>query len=441
MATKANPTTTATRTADVFDLYLAGLRELPQPLDREGEVRAAQGIEESERECLDLILDAGVMLPEIVQWAEQFEAGEVSLLELTQLGGYEGPDGRERLARDLARARRAEKRYEELRASGRRNHKKSAAERRAARDRAARERASAVRDIGLHRERIQEILARVSKALAPFGEDEPSIDAVRAAEGALGRSRSVLARLFVELSAERRRLDAARNRLAEVNLRLVVMLAKSYRRSGVPFPDLVQEGNLGLMRAIDKFDYRVGTRFSTYAAWWIRQAVAREATRQRETVRMPFGLVDKRRRASRAARTLAQSLGRTADTGEVAKELGMTEAQARRALEAVPRSIPLHAHVSEDGDRAWDEVLTDEEATGIDEDVVSRQRQRAARRVLDRLTDREQFILRRRFGLDADGEEVTLREIGEELGLSRERIRQLEAIALEKLRHALSEHE
>lgn len=118
----------------------------------------------------------------------------------------------------------------------------------------------------------------------------------------------------------------------------------------------------------------------------------------------------------------------------------MTQAQARRALEAVPRSIPLHAHVSEEGDRPWDEVLSDEEATMVDEDVASRQRQLAAVRVLDRLTPREQHILKRRFGLGGNGEEVTLREIGEELGLSRERIRQLEAIALEKLRDALTEH-
>jgi RNA polymerase primary sigma factor len=262
---------------------------------------------------------------------------------------------------------------------------------------------------------------------------------MREAVSALGRQRAVLIRLAKELASERHRLDARRNRLAEVNLRLVVMLAKSYRRSGVPFPDLVQEGNLGLMRAIDKFDHRVGTRFSTYAAWWIRQAVAREATRQRETVRMPFGLVDKRRRASRAARSLAQTLGRAADTDEVAEELGMTQAQARRALEAVPRSIPLHAFVSEEGDRPWDEVLSDADATMVDEDVAAKQRQRAAVRVLDRLTPREQHIVRRRFGLGGSGEEVTLREIGEELGLSRERIRQLEAIALEKLREALTE--
>lgn len=440
MTNKAKVSMTS-RGTDVFDLYLAGLRELPQPLDREGEVKAAQEIEEAERACLDVILDYGVALPEIDKWCEQFEAEQLNILELTRLGEYEGQDGRVRLAEQLARARRAEHRIAHLR-----NHAKgSAAERRAAREKAWRERARAVRALGLHRERIQEVIARVSALLEPFErptrpDDELAEDRKREAAEILGRPPATLSRLAKALTAERRRLDAARNRLAEVNLRLVVMLAKSYRRSGVPFPDLVQEGNLGLMRAIDKFDYRVGTRFSTYAAWWIRQAVAREATRQRETVRMPFGLVDKRRRASRAARALAQTLGRAADTDEVAEELGMTQAQARRALEAVPRSIPLHAHVSEDGDRPWDEVLSDEEATMVDEDVASRQRQLAAVRVLDRLTPREQHILRRRFGLGGDGEEVTLREIGEELGLSRERIRQLEAIALEKLRDALAEH-
>ena len=439
MANKAKVSMTS-RGTDVFDLYLAGLRELPQPLDREGEVKAAQAIEASERACLDLILDHGVAMPEIDQWTERFESGELSLLELTQLGEFEGGGGRIKLAEQLARARRAEHRCEHLRT----HSKGTAAQRRVAREKAWRDRARAVRGLGLHRERIQEVIARVSALLTPFERsgrrrDELTLDRMREAVSVLGRQRAVLARLAKELASERHRLDARRNRLAEVNLRLVVMLAKSYRRSGVPFPDLVQEGNLGLMRAIDKFDYRVGTRFSTYAAWWIRQAVAREATRQRETVRMPFGLVDKRRRASRAARSLAQTLGRAADTDEVAEELGMTQAQARRALEAVPRSIPLHAFVSEEGDRPWDEVLSDADATMVDEDVAAKQRQLAAVRVLDRLTPREQHIVRRRFGLGGSGEEVTLREIGEELGLSRERIRQLEAIALEKLREALTE--
>ncbi len=443
MKTKANSSTTSMRNGsmrnvDVFDIYLAGLRDLPRPLDREGEVRAAEEIEDAERACLDIILSYGVLLPELIEWADRFDAGERSVLELSKLGDYEGEQGRERLHKRLDRARRAERKCEKLHVHAEGN----AVERKAARESAFEKRAQVVRDIGLHRERIQDVLGRVTKLLAPFPVRRDTLrvrEQVREAERELGRHRAVLTRLAHELAGERARLDRARNRLAEVNLRLVVMLAKSYRRSGVPFPDLVQEGNLGLMRAIDKFDYRVGTRFSTYAAWWIRQAVAREATRQRETVRMPFGLVDKRRRASRAARTLAQTLGRTAETGEVAKELGMTEAQARRALEAVPRSIPLHAHVSEEGDRQWDEVLTDEGATSIDEDVASKQQQAAARVVLHKLTPREQHILKRRFGLDGSGEEVTLREIGEELGLSRERIRQLESIALEKLRQALTE--
>jgi RNA polymerase primary sigma factor len=438
--TAIDEATVASRDTDVFDLYLAGLREMPRPLDREGEVRAAAEIEDAERACFDILLEHGLAMPELVRWADAFEAGELGVLELTVLGAYEGPEGQRRLHTRLARVRTAELRCESLRHATR----GSPSERRRQREAAWRQRAEAARALTLHRERLQESIARATKLLSCFVE-RPTTEAARErrqrlAIEELGRQRATLEHAARELATEHRRLDAARNRLAEVNLRLVVMLAKSYRRSGVPFPDLVQEGNLGLMRAIDKFDHRVGTRFSTYAAWWVRQAVAREATRQRETVRMPFGLVDKRRRASRAARTLAQHLGREADIDEVAEELGMTEAQARRALESVPRSIPIHGAVSEEGDRAWDEVLANEELPTADEDAVARERREAARVVLEQLTPREQHILRRRFGLDGDGEEVTLREVGLELGLSRERIRQLESMALDKLRAALSEH-
>jgi RNA polymerase sigma factor (sigma-70 family) len=428
--------------SDVFDHYLADLRELPHPLDREGEVRAAERIEAAERACLDRILNGGLALPELARWSDSLDTGEMQILELTQLGLYEGREGRALLNKKFARATRAERRIERLRrsASG------TARERAQAREEAWRKRSDAVRAIGLHRERVQDVIARVSAALAPFISTdpraaEPGQDQIRRVEAELGRRREVLRRVARDLEGDRRRLEVARNGLTEPNLRLVVMLAKSYRRSGVPFADLVQEGNLGLLRAVDKFDHRVGTRFSTYAAWWIRQAIAREATRQKETVRVPFGLLEKRRRAARAAHELATALGRNPDAGELAEELGLSEDRLRRSLEATTRSISLQSHVSEDGDRAWDEVLSDENAVGADDEVVAREREFVARRILAQLGDREQHILRRRFGIDSDGEEVTLREIGEELGLSRERIRQLEAIALDKLRDVLADEE
>lgn len=384
--------------ADVFDLYLEGLRELPAPLTREAEVRAAERIEAAERACLDHILERGVPLPELAQWAARLADGDLEILELAQLGLYDGADGRKRLIGDLAKAAELERRRERARTPVTKRRALSA-------------RNAAVRALGLHRERIQGIVARVLAEL---------------------ERRPALAR---DLAVAKRELDAARNHLAEANLRLVIMLAKPYRKSGVAFGDLVQEGNLGLMRAIDKYDHRVGTRFSTYAAWWIRQSIAREITRHRDLVRLPFGLVDKRRRAHRTAHELSTALGRPADATEVASHLGVTTDQVRRSLEAGVHSVSLSATVGDDGDRPYEEVLGDESSLAIDESVIAEQRYERARAILSELAPREQLILRRRFGFDGD-DDVTLREIGEELGLSRERVRQLEATALEKLRRA-----
>jgi len=261
---------------------------------------------------------------------------------------------------------------------------------------------------------------------------------VRRAERVLGRRRTLLRRVAKEIADGRRRLERRRNHLAEANLRLVVMLAKAYRGSGVAFPDLVQEGNLGLMRAVVKFDHRVGTRFSTYATWWIRQSIAREVTRHAETVRVPFGMTEKRKRLRRAERELTQRFGRGPTHQELAKEVGMTVEQVRKSLEATTRSISLHAPVGEDGDRSLDDVLCDDTAQSADDAVIAREREGEAARVLEVLSPREQFILRRRFGMDGEPDGLTLREIGEQLNLSRERVRQLEAMALAKLRTVLA---
>ncbi|MEC7518341.1 MAG: RNA polymerase sigma factor RpoD/SigA [Myxococcota bacterium] len=431
---------TGRSTRDPFDLYLAGLGELQPPLDRAGEVAAATRIEEAERDCLDCILDNGITLQELATWQRRFEAEEIDVLGVAHLGRYEGPEGREELSKNLEKAAKIEARLEKMSGSKR----GTAAERRVRRDRAWEQRGKAVRHLGLHRERIQDVVARVHRELRAFAaadgrEDDQAIEIIRRAEDRLGRRRPVLRRLWPELDAKRRRLEARRNALAEANLRLVVMLAKAYRGSGVPFPDLVQEGNLGLMRAVDKFDHRVGTRFSTYATWWIRQSIAREVTRHAETVRVPFGMTEKRKRLRRAERQLTQRFGRAPTEKELAEEVGMTVDKVRRSLEATTRSVSIHAPMGEDGDRSLDEVLCDDDAQRVDDAVIAREREGTAERILSVLSEREQFILRRRFGMDgnnADG--LTLREIGEELNLSRERVRQLEAMALEKLRGALA---
>ena len=419
---------------DSFDLYLAGLGDLTPPLTRPGEVSASKAIEAAERGALDVILDAGISLPELTQWATRFAEEELDVLGIACLGRYEG---RAELGGLIARAAQSEERCERLA----RSRDGAPADRRNARERAWTERSVAVREIELNRERIQELIDRVRRDLEAFSHavENDDLGEVRRLEETLGRRRTVLTRTSEQLTPARRALDRARNHLAEANLRLVVMLAKAYRGSGVAFPDLVQEGNLGLMRAVDKFDHRVGTRFSTYATWWIRQSIAREVTRHAETVRVPFGMTERRKRLRRVERELMQRFGRAPSQVELAKESGLTPEQVRRSLEATTRSVSIHSPVSDDGDRSLDDMLTDVEATGADDVVIAREREGTATRILERLDAREQLILRRRFGLGGATEGLTLREIGEELHLSRERVRQLEAIALAKLRVALEE--
>ena len=283
-------------------------------------MKAAKGIEAQENACLAVILKEGIALPELVEWAERLEAGEMQRVGLLELGSYEGPDGAKELAKRFTEVRRAEGRCAKLAIS----RKGTVTERRVARERAWQRRKAAVTVLGLHRERVMNLVERVSADLRAFshaerGGEADALERIRLAEERLGRRRVTLRRVAHRLEAARRRLDAARNYLAEANLRLVVMLAKAYRGSGVPFPDLVQEGNLGLMRAVDKFDHRVGTRFSTYATWWIRQSIAREVTRHAETVRVPFGMTEKRNRLRRAERQLMQKLRARKPTNE---ELG-----------------------------------------------------------------------------------------------------------------------
>jgi RNA polymerase sigma factor (sigma-70 family) len=417
---------TRRRSSDPFDLYLAGLSGLTPPQGRDGEVTMSVRLEKTERAALDRFLDAGIALPPILAWAPALREGRMTSSDIGELGRYEGDEGLARLTRALARATKLETRL------GSRADRKTI-------ERIRRDRANAVRNIGLNRERVQELIAYAARALGMFARARIDDDraAMRRIEDELGRKAQVLGKLLCDHAQDRVALEHARNRLAEANLRLVVMLAKAYRGSGLPFSDLVQEGNLGLMRAVDKFDHRVGTRFSTYATWWIRQSIAREVTRCGETVRVPFGVNERRRRAVRVARQLTQSLGRAPDEQELADELEVSLDQLRRSVEGTTRSISINAPVSEDGERTLGEVLTDEDSIALDDEAIARQREERARSLLAQLSPREQHILRKRFGIDAGDDGLTLREIGEELALSRERIRQLEAVALEKLRRVI----
>lgn len=382
---------------DATDLYLAELSG-SQPLTREGEIELGRRIEAGERAGMEAWVSSATALRELAALADDVQAGRAEIEDLLLNPDADDPAGQAapvrlaqllQLARSLARG-----------AGG----------------------AEALSDLseGLSEVRLDpSVGTRIERALRQAA-------AAGAQEGAEARA------TLNKVSRARAAAARAKAELVQANLRLVVATARPYQRRGVPLLDLIQEGNLGLMRAADKFDYRRGYRFSTYAGWWIKQAIERALLYQGRIVKMPVHLADSRRKVLRSRKALSQEHAREPSPEEIAEHSGLPLAKVKAVRDLSMEPLSLDAPIDEEGDARYGDFLAGEEVAP-DEALVRRRMLEQTRDLLDGLTPREREVLRLRYGLDGETDH-TLEEIGRSFSLSRERIRQIESKALEKLR-------
>lgn len=413
-----------------IESYLRELR--PEALlTREQEGELGHRLDTGFERALNVVLSLGVPLLPIV--AQRIDARKFDAIS----------------RRPVRTVRRLLRRLEALEAEAEMLHDSPPRKRRRSLEANRNERASLMRELQPRREICAEFVEPVRASLQRYAavvRDGAAVDVddadprearliMRATEQELRRSGATLRQAHRQLERAFAEIDAARHRLTRSNLRLVITFAKKYKNHGLPLEDLIQEGNVGLMRAADKFDPRAGTRFSTYAAWWIRQSIQRAIVNHGTTVRMPVHLTYAKRLARRTKTQLANKLQREPELSEIAGVLGISVENTRRNLEAGPRSISMNAPVGGDGELVLGDTFADDNEAPPDSVATENESQDQARRLVATLTPREQRVMALRYGLGGTRAH-TLHEIGEFLGLTRERIRQIEHKSLQKLRRA-----
>jgi RNA polymerase primary sigma factor len=436
---------------DPIRLYLAQMGGLPL-LDRAGEVRHSRRIEHWRRRFRRTLLANDFALAGAIALLEKVQAGTIRLdrtIEVSVTNTREKRRILRRLAPNLATLRRIQEEKTRLFRIAM-SRSAPAGQRREAWRRLVRQRNKAVRLVEEMHLRIQ----RLYPLLKELRTRAQRLDELRALSGAAGgdpqrrrtlaveqrrillgarESRRTLARRLARLEDLQGRYDAAKRDLAEGNLRLVISIAKRYRNRGLSFLDLIQEGNSGLMRAVDKFEHARGFKFSTYATWWIRQAITRAIADQSRTIRVPVHMVDTMTKMRNLARDMQQELGREATVEELAARAGVTLADAECVWRMSRRPTSLDQPLGEGDEAVAGDFVRDHREEDALADVNRQSLKSSIARALAGLSFREREIIRLRFGL-ADGYAYTLEEVGTIFDVTRERVRQIEAKAVEKLR-------